>query len=366
MRDNTSDYRALLLSGVPLLDTRAPIEFAKGAFPSSVNHPLMGDEEREQVGICYKKHGQEAAIALGNELVSGELRERRLQSWCTFAKENPQGYLYCFRGGLRSQTAQQWMRDSGREYPLVEGGYKAMRRFLLDELPRCLDQLDITLVAGKTGTGKTRVIQEVENSIDLEGLAKHRGSTFGRLLVEQPAQISFECSIAIELMKFVEDGGTNLLLEDEGRLIGRCALPAELLAAMQKAPMLLVEEAIEDRVQVVVEDYVVDLGQRFEEFHGTLGPQLHQQQLQEDLSKIRKRLGGLLHQHVDQKIQDAFALQSQTGDLSGHREWIEILLLQYYDPMYDYQLNLREGNIRSRGDRREIITLAADALVTNQ
>ena len=157
MRADTDNYREIFLRGVPLFDTRAPVEFARGAFPAAINLPLMSDSEREQVGIRYKLAGQSAAIELGNELVCGATKEARTRAWCNFAKEHPQGYQYCFRGGLRSQTSQLWMRDAGCEYPLVLGGYKAMRRFLLDQLELSIRAARFVLIAGKTGTGKTRV-----------------------------------------------------------------------------------------------------------------------------------------------------------------------------------------------------------------
>ena len=117
-----------------MMDMRAPAEFDHGAFPSALSLPLMTDEERAQVGICYKQQGQQAAIELGHQLVAGQTREQRLAQWREFAQANPAGYLYCFRGGLRSQTVQQWLHEAGIDYPLVLGGYKAMRRFLIDEL----------------------------------------------------------------------------------------------------------------------------------------------------------------------------------------------------------------------------------------
>jgi tRNA 2-selenouridine synthase len=131
-RVDSSDYAGLFLADTPLLDTRAPLEFARGAFPAARNLPLMSDEERAAVGSCYKQRGQDAAIALGQELVSGVIRDARITAWREFARAHPEGYLYCFRGGLRSQIVQQWLRDSGIDYPRVSGGYKAMRRFLID------------------------------------------------------------------------------------------------------------------------------------------------------------------------------------------------------------------------------------------
>ena len=130
-RPDTNDYRALFLRPTPMMDMRAPAEFVHGAFPSALSLPLMSDEERAQVGICYKQQGQDAAITLGHQLVYGELKAQRLAQWTAFARQHPHGYLYCFRGGLRSQTVQRWLHEEGIDYPLVTGGYKAMRRFLL-------------------------------------------------------------------------------------------------------------------------------------------------------------------------------------------------------------------------------------------
>ena len=144
-RPDTDDYRALFLSPVPMMDMRAPAEFTRGAFPSALSLPLMSDEEHAQVGICYKQRGQKAAIALGHQLVSGELKVQRLEQWVGFTREHPLGYLYCFRGGLRSQTVQHWLHQEGIDYPLIIGGYKAMRRFLLEELEVLISLLILRL-----------------------------------------------------------------------------------------------------------------------------------------------------------------------------------------------------------------------------
>jgi len=166
-----SEFADLLIRRAPLIDVRAPIEFVDGSIPGAVNHPLMNDEERAAVGKRYKDNGQEAAIALGEKLVSGELKTERIEAWKTFAAANPNGALYCFRGGLRSRTSQQWLSDAGIDYPLVEGGYKALRRFLIDSLERCTSTLPAMVIGGRTGTGKTRVLVACERAIDLEGLA---------------------------------------------------------------------------------------------------------------------------------------------------------------------------------------------------
>ncbi len=361
-RPDTDDYRQLFLDDAPMMDMRAPAEFAHGAFPSAQSLPLMTDEERAQVGICYKHEGQAAAIELGHKLVAGETREQRLGEWLAFARAHPNGYLYCFRGGLRSQTVQQWLRDAGVDYPLVLGGYKAMRRFLIDELGRAVAAADLVLIGGRTGVGKTRVIERLDRAVDLEGLARHRGSAFGQLLDPQPSQIDFENALSIALLKQLADGDHRLYLEDEGRLIGRVSLPDVLRERMAIAPLAIVEEPIERRVEAVLDDYVVDLGERYARRHGDEGAELHRKKLQDDLLRIRKRLGGALQQSVSAMMDAAFDRQAGTGSLDGHREWIRVLLQDYYDPMYDYQLSRRAGERLFSGDRDAVVEWAKERL----
>jgi tRNA 2-selenouridine synthase len=172
-----TDLTRLFTIDTPLIDTRAPIEFEQGAFPQSQNLILMSDDEREKIGACYKNKGQAKAIELGHELVQGDVKNKRIEAWLQFIKNNPNGALYCFRGGLRSQITQQWIYTaSGIDYPRVKGGYKALRRFLIDETYRIMQQITPIVIGGQTGCGKTLLLDKINNRIDLEGLANHRGS----------------------------------------------------------------------------------------------------------------------------------------------------------------------------------------------
>ena len=358
-RADTLDYRSLFLTGAPLLDTRAPAEFARGAFPGACNLPLMTDEERARVGSCYKARGQAAAIALGQELVSGETRAARVARWRAFCIANPAGYLYCFRGGLRSEIVQRWLARAGVAYPRVLGGYKALRRFLVDSLEDSLAALPLVVVAGRTGSGKTRLLPQLPRSVDLEGLARHRGSTFGRLLEPQPSQIDFENALAVALLRLAAQAAAPVFLEDEGRLVGRLALPAPLRAAMDAAPRVELVYPRAERVEVVLDDYVVDLGRRFREAYGAEGPTRHRERLQQDLARARKRLGGARHRAVSALMDAAFDGQWRHGGLDGHRAWIARLLGEYYDPMYDYQASRRQGPVLARGRREDLAAWAA-------
>lgn len=152
-------------------------------------------------------------------------QDERVNAWIEFARANPQGYLYCFRGGLRSQTVQRWLKEAGVDYPRVLGGYKAMRTFLLDTLHEAVTECDIVVLGGMTGTGKTEVLTQLRNSVDLEGIANHRGSSFGKRATGQPAQIDFENRLAIDLLKKRAAGIEQFVLEDESRLVGSCNVP---------------------------------------------------------------------------------------------------------------------------------------------
>lgn len=361
--------RSLFLHDIPLMDVRAPVEFAQGAFPCAVNHPLMNDSERHDVGLRYKQQGQDAAIKLGNKLVSGEIKEQRIAQWQAFAREYPDGYLYCFRGGLRSRTTQQWLKESGVDLPLVNGGYKAMRRVLIDELEQSIADSRFIILAGKTGTGKTWLLKELSGAIDLEGFAHHRGSSFGRFPDGQPSQINFENSLAIALMKNRNRGINQFWLEDEGRLIGSLSLPLSLQKKMKESPLVLLEEDLQYRISITLKDYVIDLEKYYRNYYQQRDMQASNDNtlesdepfkqfssyLLDSLARIKKRLGGERYQKVEQQMQDALQEQKNSGNIDLHRIWIESLLTSYYDPMYEYQLENKQQQFVFCGNSHQIL-----------
>lgn len=354
--EDTQDYAALFLGDVPLMDTRAPVEFVRGAFPTAVNRPLMLDDERAQVGTRYKEQGQAAALSLGHELVSGETKNRRIQAWLDFATQHPNGYLYCFRGGLRSQICQQWMHEAGNHYPRVLGGYKAMRRFLINTLEEESVRRPLLILGGHTGAAKTALLASVPNSIDLEALAHHRGSAFGRRPGGQPSQISFENGIAIGLLKQARHHPfLPTVVEDESRLIGQRYLPQCLRDSMSCAPLVLLESNMEERVEHTFQNYILGAldehrcheGQRHDDDdHGgdETGFATFAESLRRALFNIRRRLGGELYARLDALLAEAL-LAHRAGDAQRHREWIGILLRDYYDPMYNYQLQQKRDRV---------------------
>ena len=354
-RPDTADFRALFLSDTPMMDTRAPLEFKKGAFPHTVSLPLMTDQERAKVGTCYKKKGQDEAIKLGHQLVSGKTKDERVEKWLAFAKENPEGYLYCFRGGLRSQITQQWLKDAGCEYPRITGGYKAMRRFLIDTLERVVVEKPLVVVAGQTGCAKTELLKQVPASVDLEGLAHHRGSTFGKRPGGQPAQIGFENALAVDLLRHEEfKADMPVVLEDESLLIGRCALPETLRNQMAKASLVIVEASFESRVEHSYNNYILNKLTEWQQALGTdEGFAAFADDLRQSMSKVERRLGGVRHRAITELLERAIH-QHEQGNPELHREWIGHLLEQYYDPMYQYQLSRKKGPLAIRGSFDEV------------
>ncbi len=352
MRRDTADYRRLFLEDVPLLDVRAPVEFAEGAFPQAVNRPLLTDAERHAVGIRYKSHGQDAAIALGYELVSPEEKARRVALWLDFARAHPEGVLYCFRGGLRSRLTQQMLREAGIDYPRVIGGYKALRRFALDSLARQSGEVALWVVAGRTGSGKTPFIRSLSRYLDLEGLAHHKGSAFGRRALPQPPQIGIDNALSIGLMKLLAAASAPVVVEDESRAVGSREITMPFWNAMSTAPVVVLEQPFAARVEQSLNDYVLDLFGEFRALNTGKDAAFSafSSHLRESLARIERRLGGARYRHVAGLLDGALDAFGTKGDVDGFRELIALLLRDYYDPMYDHQIGKKADRIRFRGE----------------
>lgn len=357
MPGNSGDYREIFLRDAPLLDVRAPVEFSKGAFPQALNRPLMDDDERARVGTCYTQKGSQAAIDLGHRLVSGAVKAERIQAWADFARAHPDGYLYCFRGGLRSQISQQWLKaEAGIDYPRIDGGYKAMRGFLLQTTEAAVSECGFILLGGLTGVGKTELLARLDNGIDLEHHARHRGSSFGRHARPQPAQIDFENALAIDLLRKRSLGVQRFVLEEESRMVGSCSLPLALYRKMPEWPLVWLEDSLEGRVQRILGDYVVDLCAQFVALHGQeAGFEAFAERLRHCLSKIARRLGWERYRRLSAIMDAALAEQRRSGSVDAHRGWIEGLLSEYYDPMYAYQREKHAERIVFTGGRLAVL-----------
>ncbi len=345
-----TEYRKIFLEERPLMDVRAPVEFQKGAFPHATSLPLMIDAERAQVGTCYKQHGQQAAIELGHQLVSGKVKQQRIEAWSQYINQHPNAYSYCFRGGLRSQVTQRWLEDAGVDISYIEGGYKAMRQFLIETIENA-SQKPMMILSGSTGCGKTEFLSKRREAIDLEELANHRGSSFGRHITAQPTQINFENALAVQLLKHHAQNFPFLLLEDESHLIGRSSLPKSFYLSMQQAPIIVLEDSYEQRLLRLLKEYVIDMHAGFVAKLGAdKGWVTFEEYLLTSTDKIKKRLGGKAHSEIKQLIMIALRAQQSQNSTTEHLTWISPLLEKYYDPMYEYQLSKKGQRIVFKGD----------------
>ena len=328
--------RDLLQEGF-FIDVRAPCEFRRGHLPNSVNIPILNDLERDLVGKAYKKHGKERAVNLGHELCSGARKSKLLQDWVSEINKKSSLNLLCLRGGLRSQIASKWLQEIGKSINRVEGGYKALRQTCLSSLEK--PDKKFWIIGGKTGSGKTEIIKNLSNSIDLEGRASHRGSAFGGQLQEQPSLSTFENYIAVDYLNLDRH---SLVLEDEGRSIGSVSIPPSWFDLMRASPIALVKLDLEDRVARIKAEYVDNALLEYGDDSAAV-QQLHER-YQESARKITKRLGGNNLASLRVLMEEAFLEKRE------HNDWIEHLLSNYYDPMYEYQLKRKSERIVFSGD----------------
>ena len=348
------DFKSIVLNNTPLLDVRAPVEFEKGAFLNSTNLPIMNDEERRLVGICYKNDGNAKAIELGHKLVSGDIKESRVQAWLDFMDANPDALLYCFRGGQRSKISQEWLRERGREISRLKGGYKAFRSFLLCELEESHNRFKPIILGGRTGCGKTLQLKNIPNAIDLEALANHRGSSFGQKITPQASQINFENNLAYAMIQKIEQGADYLVFEDEGKHIGSVFMPESFISAMAEAPLVILETPMEKRINITLDEYVIQAQQMYfstglEDAFGAW-----RQSIESAMKRIEKRLGYEKYAVVSALFKNGVEEQIKNGSYEKYKEWIEYLLEEYYDPMYDYQIQKRSKQVVFRGGEREV------------
>ena len=326
-----SNWQQVLLSGATLIDVRAPVEFAQGSLPNATNLPLLSNEERHLVGTTYKQKGQVAAIELGHQLVSGEIKATRLNQWKSFIDNNPGSIIYCFRGGLRSHIVQEWLSTEGYEVALIDGGYKHVRQGLLSYLADSLSQLKFQVISGRTGVGKTELIKKLyQPSLDLEEIACHRGSAFGAFTHRnQPSQVDFENRIIFELLKLKDYSGV-ISVENESRMIGKNVIPLNLFEKIKKSPSIEINATMHDRVERIFVEYILNSPL------GSDKDSTYFENLQKSLDAIAKKLGGLKYQELASDLRICASAFRERGSLVENKIWIQKLLECYYDPMYEF------------------------------
>ena len=301
----------------PLIDVRSPSEYYKGHLPNSINIPLFDNDERSIIGTIYKKEGRKKAVIEGLKFFEKKMELlldnlfMSIESYKTIPNKNNEFFIriYCSRGGMRSQSIA-WLLEKYKLNPItLKGGYKIYRRWVLDSFSK---KLNIVVIGGKTGTGKTRLLSLLEKykyqTIDLEGFACHRGSTFGGLgMKEQPTNEQFENKIAEKLKGFKRSN--KILVEAESANIGKCKIPYEFFNQMKTAERIEIVKSESNRLEELIKTYSI-----FEE-----------KDLIEAVLRIKKRLG-------PQRTKVAI-------DSIKNKDWKSVCksVLEYYDKCYNYE-----------------------------
>lgn len=350
------ELKDIFLADTPLIDVRSPVEFTQGAFPNAINIPVLDDEQRHQVGLCYKEKGQEAAIELGNRLVSGSDKKEKIERWLQVIRKHSNTLLYCFRGGLRSQLSQSCLRDEGCQIPIIKGGYKRLRNYLISNLEEQVEHNSFLVISGYTGSGKTNILNKLGRdgfkAVDLEGFANHRGSAFGHNYTPQPSQIDFENCLSIAFLKEENKESSFILLEDESATIGRVTLPRSLYEKKKKSPVFVLEIPRSERADLILNDYVKvrwqeikDLDDPYDKLYTMYSA---------PFEKIKKRLGGLLYKECLDDLKVAIEEMKRSGSFDLHKIYIEKLLAHYYDPLYAKGLARKKELIVGKGSEEDL------------
>ena len=309
---------------LPILDVRAPIEFAQGHVPGAINLPLFSDEERARIGTAYKQVSQEKAVLLGLDFFGPNMS--RMVKRAKKIAPDKRVRLHCWRGGMRSGAVLWLLELAGFEVHLLDKGYKDYRRAVLAEFAR---PRQLRVLGGLTGSGKTDVLHALarlgEPVLDLEGLACHKGSSFGAIgQPEAPTQEQFENNLAQKLAELPTD--KPIWVEDESLQIGRLIIPKPFFEQMRQAPLHVLHVPRAARVEYLAQEY------------GGQNPVL----LAEAVQRLSKRLGGLATQEALAAI--------EAGEMTRMVE----LVLDYYDKTYGYGLSKKVNS--------EIIPVPTDAV----
>ncbi len=296
-----------------VIDVRSEKEFLQGHIPGALNLPLFNNEERAIVGILYKKSGREASVLKGLEFTGPKLTDFVKQVHKFTGQKKL--LIYCWRGGMRSESMAWLFQVAGYEVSVLKNGYKAYRHFIREDLSQ---PANIIILGGLTGSGKTELLHLLGNMgeqvLDIENLACHKGSVFGGFgQPDQPTNEQFENNIYDNWRKF--NLAKPVWIEDESRMIGDVSIPDPLVEQMSRSFMIKVETDKKHRLHRLVSEYS--------------GVEIHD--LQSAILKISEKLGGT----NTKKALAALGI--------GDFEIVASLALSYYDKTYEHSVLKREN-----------------------
>jgi len=233
-----------------LIDARSPAEFKESHIKDAINLYSLDNNQRAEVGTLYKKSPFKAKM-LGAALISANI-SRYLQNELKELTPKTELFIYCSRGGQRSGAFATILSAIGFRVYKLKGGYKSYRNFVVKYLDN-FEYDNFIVLDGLTGSGKSEIIRELDNAIDLEALANHYGSSFGGVNGSQPSQKQFQNSLFDELERVKKYSVT--FLEGESKKIGKLHIPSRLYDKMLNSPHVWIESPLEERAKRIVKDY---------------------------------------------------------------------------------------------------------------
>lgn len=294
-----------------LVDVRSPVEYKRACIPGAFNVPLFNEEERAKVGITYKEKGLLEAKLIGIEIVSPKLYSM-VQRVMENSRDRPVVF-YCWRGGLRSKIMVKLFGFLGLEALQLQGGYKAHRRFIYHQLCQYEVKSQFVVLNGLTGTGKTEILTKLSYRwpvIDLENLARHRGSVFGNLGLKEPrSQKDFEALLWQRLEQ--HKGEPFIIAEGEGRRIGPLFLPSFMVQGIENGIHILLQASLETRTKRILKEYT------------RLNPEVIIREAQAPIEFLERNLGKEKVQYLLERL--------QKGDFY---EVVKNLCRDHYDQKY--------------------------------
>ncbi len=294
-----------------IIDVRSEGEFALDHWPGAVNWPVLNNAERELIGTLYKQVNGFEAKKRGAALVATNIA-RHIESHVLDLPNDWQPLLYCWRGGKRSGSISGVLSQIGFKVHLLEGGYKAFRQAVMEDIPKLIEPLQFEVIAGPTGCGKTRLLQSLKalgaQVLDLEDLANHRSSVLGFIPGSpQPSQKHFDTLVWQTLRGF--DPSRVIFVESESKKVGNLSIPLELIEKMRLSPCSVVALSMHERVSLLMEDYAFLVND----------PELFITKLQALVTMRGKT------------VIDAWSQETRQGRIA---DVVESLLELHYDPTY--------------------------------
>ncbi len=305
-----------------VVDVRTPSEYAKGHIVGSANMPLFSDEERAVVGTIYKKQGRDRAVERGLDFVGPKMSHYIREARKLSEGGTKRLLLYCWRGGMRSNSLAWLLKTAGFDVEVLNGGYKAYRRYFLSKLS--VGYWEFVILGGPTGCGKSYILNEMvglgEQVIDLEAIARHRGSAFGVYGYNEPQPTSEQFANEVFNTLAYFDNNKMVWCEGESASIGKVFMPNELYNRIQGSKFILFTLPVEVRLDHIMKDY------------GSCPKEI----LIQSFTNITKRLG------FDRAKMAIELIES--GDIRSAAD----IALAYYDKGYSHSIESRKGEIVAR------------------